>query len=356
MEHLTVRFSNQLPYRLERLGDRSLSFAIPKAKRLKTLQFMNKHPEHIIRKGKSSWEVIGIPPNLKQRGGQNNYRTFLSILKKVLAQVPDHELAKSSILELQRNPFIKRLYDRYLKNNPELINSQTIVDLVTSSLLGYDNDTGTVRGSIADVRKKKQIPTTTIPSLQVTNENEFDRILLLVLSRILADKGIPDQFLKSNYFTLRPQMLQLFQEDPSLFRARLEQALDAVENQIVRDYKMLVNTTNQTFLSRYPFEAMAAAAQITPSIKNFTAMKGKLDVLKQHALTIPGATQKFAGLDELSEVYTQTVESKLINVQHFMRGIQNRLTSDLAFIEAILKNGSRSHGKAVAILEGKSML
>ena len=355
MEHLIVRFSNQLPYRLERLGDRSMSFAIPKTKRLKTLQFMNKHPKHVVRKGKSSWEVIGIPPNLIQRGGQNNYRTFLSILKKVLAQVPEHELGKTPILELQRNPFIKRLYERYLKNNPELINPQSIVDLVSSSLLGYDNDTGAVRDSIADVRKKKQIPTSTIPSLQVTKENEFDRILLLVFNRILTDKGIPEQFLKSAYFTLRPQLLQLFQEDPGLFRARLEQALDAVEKQIVGDYKMLVNTTNQTFLSRYPFETMATAAQLS-SLKNFTAMKGKLDTLKQRALTIPGATGKFAGLDELSEVYTQTVESKLINVQHFMRGLQDKMTSDLAFIEAILKNGSRSHGKAITILEGKSML
>ena len=37
-----------------------------------------------------------------------------------------------------------------------------------------------VRDSIADVRKKNRIPTSTIPSLQVTKDNEFDRILLLV--------------------------------------------------------------------------------------------------------------------------------------------------------------------------------
>ena len=75
MEHLIVRFQNHLPYRVERLGDRSMSFPIPKRKRLKTLQFTNKHPQHIIRKRKSSWEVIGTIP-LKQRGGQYNYRSF----------------------------------------------------------------------------------------------------------------------------------------------------------------------------------------------------------------------------------------------------------------------------------------
>ena len=74
MEHLVIRFQGLLPYRLESLNDRSMSFQIPKTKRLKTLQFMKKQPQHIVKKGKSSWEVIGIPPQLKQRGGQNNYR------------------------------------------------------------------------------------------------------------------------------------------------------------------------------------------------------------------------------------------------------------------------------------------
>ena len=212
MEHLVIRFQGGLPYRLESLNDRSMSFQIPKTKRLKTLQFMKKQPQHIVKKGKSSWEVIGIPPQLKQRGGQNNYRTFLSGLKKVLAKVPEHELSKLPLVELQKVPRVKALYERYFKNHPELINPGSIVNLVSSSLLGYDNDTGAVRDSIADVRKKKQTPSSTIPSLQVTKENEFDRILLLVLNRFLTDKGIPEEFLKSNYFTLRPQLVQLYQE------------------------------------------------------------------------------------------------------------------------------------------------
>ena len=211
--------------------------------------------------------------------------------------------------------FLEDLYERYFKNHPELINPVSIVNLVSSSLLGYDDDTGAVRDSIADVWKKKQTPSSTIPSLQVTTENEFDRILLLVLNRFLTDKGIPEGFLKSNYFTLRPQLVQLYQEDPT-FRTRLEEALDRVEEEVARDYKMLVNETNRTYLSKYPFEEVARALGIQPSVRGFSASKNKLDTIKQHSLTIPGATQKFTGLQQLSETYTRTPESKYNNVQH----------------------------------------
>ena len=182
---------------------------------------------------------------------------------------------------MQKVPRIKNLYERYFKNHPELINPASIVNLVSSSLLGYDDDTGAVRDSIADVRKKKQTPSSTIPSLQVTKENEFDRILLLVLNRFLTDKGIPEGFLKSNYFTLRPQLVQLYQEDPT-FRTRLEEALDRVEEEVARDYKMLVNETNRTYLSKYPFEEVARALGIQPSVRGFSASKNKLDTIKQH--------------------------------------------------------------------------
>ena len=90
-------------------------------------------------------------------------------------------------MELQKIPRVKALYDRYFKNHPELINPGSLVNLVSSSLLGYDNDTGAVRDSVADVRKKKQTPSSTIPSLHVTKENEFDRTLLLVLRQSLSD-------------------------------------------------------------------------------------------------------------------------------------------------------------------------
>ena len=220
--------------------------------------------------------------------------------------IPDHELSRVSIVELQKDPPIKGLYERYFKNNPELINPRSIVNVVSSSLLGYDNNTGAVRDSIADVRKKNRVPT--IPSLQVTKDNEFDRILLLVFHRFLADKGIPEEFLKSNYFTLRPQLLQVYQEDLGFdFRARLEEIIDDVEKQIVRDYKMLVNETNRTYLSRYPFEDMVRT--IVPSDRRYSASKTKLEQIKQRSLTIPGATQKFSGLQQLCETYTKTSES-----------------------------------------------
>ena len=139
-----------------------------------------------------------------------------------------------------------------------------------------------MKDSVADVRKKKQTPSSTIPSLQVTKENEFDRTLLLVLSHSLTDKGIPEEFLKSRYFTLRPQLVQLYQEDPT-FRARLEEALDRVEEEVARDYKMLVNETNRTYLSRYPFEEVAPALGIQSSVGGFSASKNKLDTIKQHS-------------------------------------------------------------------------
>ena len=290
-----------------------------------------------------------------KRWPKNTYRTFLSGLKKVLAQVPEHELSRLPLVELQKVPRIKNLYERYFKNHPELINPASIVNLVSSSLLGYDDDTGAVRDSIVDVRKKKQTPSSTIPSLQMTKENEFDRILLLVLNRFLTDKGIPEGFLKSNYFTLRPQLVQLYQEDPT-FRTRLEEALDRVEEQVARDYKMLVNEANQTYLSKDPFEEVARALGIQPSVRGFSASKNKLDTIKQHCLTIPGATQKFTGLQQLSETYTRTPESKYINVQHFMRGLQDKMTNDQDFVQSVLRNGSRSYQKINLILEGKSIL
>ena len=116
------------------------------------------------------------------------------------------------------------------------------------------------------------------------------------------------------YFTLRPQLLQVYQEDPGFgFRARLEEIIDDVEKQIVRDYKMLVNETNRTYLSRYPFEDMVRT--IVPSDRRYSASKTKLEQIKQRSLTIPKATQKFSGLQQLSETYCNPGNfSKLINL------------------------------------------
>ena len=92
---------------------------------------MNSHPQHILRKGKKSWEVIGTLP-LKMKGGrQNNYRSFLSGMKKVLSNIPDHEFSNLPLIQLQKIPQIKRIYDRYFKHNPELINERTLTDIVS---------------------------------------------------------------------------------------------------------------------------------------------------------------------------------------------------------------------------------
>ena len=354
MEHLVVRFANHLPHRIEREGDRSLHFLIPKHKTLETLKFMEEQPQYVIKRSESAWHVKGRPPML-QGGGSNHYRTFLGEVKKVL-KLSQHELNKLPLVELQKHPQVKALYERYFKNNPDLISSRSVTNVIASNLLGYDNDTGMVRDSLADVRKKKTLPTTTIPSLEVARENEFDRILLMTFSRFLDDHRIPDVFLKSNYFTLRPHMLQAYQEDPVAFRSRMEQAQGNIEKDIVRDYKALVNEMNRSYLARYPFEEMARVAGIQQGARGFSAFKDKLIRIKQRVLRVPGAMQKFEGLEQLSQTYAQTLEAKLIHVAHVMPGLTSKMSDDATFVQAVLKNSSPVIHRVLDILEGKSMV
>ena len=70
-------------------------------------------------------------------------------------------------------------------------------------------------------------------------------------------------------------------------------------------------------------------------------------------VTIPGATQKFTGLQQLSETYTRTPESKYTNVQHLLRGLQDKMTNDREFVQSVLRNDSRSYQKVSLILEGR---
>ena len=351
MDHLVVRFSQDLPARIERVGDRSLSYLIPKAKRTETLKFMESQPHHVLKKSESKWEVLGISPDFKQ-GGASPYRNFLSLVKSTLSRIPQHELGQLPLLELQKRPEIKNLYDRYFKNNPELISSRSVTNVVASDLLGYDAETGMVRDSVADVRKKKQLPTTTVPSLEITRENEFDRLLLLTFSRFLDDRRIPDLFLKSNYFTLRPQLLQVYQEDAVEFLARVEQARSTIERELERDYKALVNEMNRSYLARYPFEEMSRGLE---DARGFSALKGKLSKIKQLALTVPGATQKFDGLEQLTQTYVKTPESRFINAVHVMPGLTAKMVDDSTFVQAVLKNGSQITNRVYKILEGKAM-
>lgn len=356
MEQLAIRFSNQLPYRIERWGNQFAYFLIPKEKRVAVLKFMEDQPEHILKKATSLWRVIGKPPDdLEQRGGRNEYRAYISGLKKVLAHIPHHELSKLSLPQLQAQPQVKSLYERYFKNNPGLLNPQSILNTLTSTLLNYDNDTGMVRESLADVRKKKQLPPSTVSSLEVVQENEFDRILLLVFSRFLGDNHIPELFLKSRYFTLRPRLLQVHQEDQVGFRARVEQARENIEREIIHDYRTLVNEVNRAFLARYPFEETAEAVGLDPTVRGFSAISDKLSKIKQLTLGIPGALQKFSGLVQLRQAYGSTPESSLISIEHVMRGLVDKMTDDEEFITAILKNHSPSFNKVLGILAGKSI-
>ena len=188
---------------------------------------------------------------------------------------------------------------------------------------------------------------------RITNSTEFFCSFFI---GFLADKRYTRRILeKATTFTLRPQLLQVYQEDPGFgFRARLEEIIDDVEKQIVCDYKMLVNETNRTYLSRYPFEDMVRT--IVPSDRRYSASKTKLEQIKQRSLTIPRATQQFfQDCKQLSETYTKTSESKFINVQHFMRGLQEKMINDTDFVQAIFRNNSQSHPKVLAILEGKSL-
>ena len=314
---------------------------------------MKRQPQHILKKRKSSWEVVGIPPAIKQKGG-NTYNTFLSEVKKVLSKVPDHALNALPLVELQKQPQIKALYERHFKNNPELINPQSVLNAVASGLLNYDNTTGAVRESIADVRTKRQIPPSSVP-LEITKENEFDRLLLLSVDQFLARQHIPVLFLKSNYFTLRPHLYQVYQEDPTGFRGKVEQARDRMEAQIWQDYAALVNETNRIYLSRYPFLDVALRLGITKHTQGFSAFEGKLRTIHNLSLAIPGSAAKFAGLEALGDTYGKSSEAKVINVDHFMPGIQHVMTTDRDFVAGVLKNGNRSHQKVVAILKGISL-
>ena len=173
MEHMVVRFKQGLPSSIRCMGKRG-SFTIPKTKRMRVLDLMKRQPQHVLKKRKSSWEVVGIPPCMKQKGG-NNYSKFLREIKKVLARVPDHALSTLPLVELQKHAAVKNLYERHFKNHPEFINPQSIVNAVASNLLNYDNTTGSVRESIADVRTKQQIPPSTVPwkSPEKTNSIDF---------------------------------------------------------------------------------------------------------------------------------------------------------------------------------------
>ena len=357
-----MRFAKGLPRSITRRGRGAEGFIIPKAKRLSTLRFMTQQPQHVIKKKKSSWEVIGIFPSLEnrrqpqqQQQGGGNYSAYVREVKKALSLIPSHAFSKLSPGELKENPKIKELYQHHFESNPELINYPSIVNVIASNLLNYDSTTGAVRDSIADVRQKRELPTSTIP-LEIAGENEFDRLLLLALDRFLAQKNIPSLFLKSNYFTLRPQLYQAYQEDPTRFRGKLEQVGDRLEAQVWVDYSTLVNESNRIYLSRYPFEEATRVLGLSSRTSGFAGITAKLQAITRSSRAVPGSSAKFAGgLEELSQTFASSPEAKLVSLGHFMRGLQSVMNDDESFVRGVLKNGSRTHAKVINILQGKSI-
>ena len=365
MERLIVRFAKGLPRSITRRRQGAEGFIIPKAKRLSTLRFMTQQPQHVIKKKKSSWEVIGIFPHREnrrqpqqqqqQQQGGGNYSAYVREVKKALSLIPSHAFSKLSTGELKENPKIKELYQHHFESNPELINYPSIVNVIASNLLNYDSTTGAVRDSIADVRQKRELPTSTIP-LEIARENEFDRLLLLTLDRFLAQKNIPSLFLKSNYFTLRPQLYQAYQEDPTRFRGKLEQVGDRLEAQVWVDYSTLVNESNRIYLSRYPFEEATRVLGLSSRTSGFAGITAKLQAITRSSRAVPGSSAKFAGgLEELSQTFASSPEAKLVSLGHFMRGLQSVMNDDESFVRGVLKNGSRTHAKVISILQGKSI-
>ena len=133
MRHLVVRLSHRLPYRIEEVGNRTPSFLIPKAKRMEMLEFMQGHPQYIMRKGEAKWEVLGIPPPLKL-GSQSKHRTFISCVRQALSST-QHELSALPLMEFQKHPAVKHLYERHFKHSSDPITLQSAMTAVRVNLL-----------------------------------------------------------------------------------------------------------------------------------------------------------------------------------------------------------------------------
>ena len=141
-EHLRIKLTNGLPQRIERIGDYRSAFLIPKARRLEVLQFIKEQPQHIVKQTKSVIEVLGIMPAEKIGGGGNAHRDFITLLRGVLRHMPQHELAKLSLIDLKTHPKVRALYDQ-IKDHPELLTEESVMNLVKSQLTGVR--TGRIR-------------------------------------------------------------------------------------------------------------------------------------------------------------------------------------------------------------------
>ena len=184
-------------------------------------------------------------------------------------------------------------------------------------------------------------------------------MLLLVFGRFLACQKIPEAFLESNYFTSRAQLVELLKEKPQGFEANLRQPQvdQDMRVAIVADYRVLANKVRQQFLSSYPFEVVAITI-VDFGHPQFHLMRRNLQEIRQHALTVPGSRQKFGDLAALLDTYSKTPEIKVLNYdRHFTPGsVRVKMTSEAAFINALLINGSRITSKCVATLNARGLV
>ena len=132
LRHLVVRFSGDLPYRIEEVGSRTPSFLIPKWKRLDILEFMENHPKNILRRNPTKWVLFGIPPPLIHGSG-NRHRTFLSCVKQALKS-SQHKWSRLPLVELQKQQQIKELYEHYFKFSPNPITQQSVMAAIHNKL------------------------------------------------------------------------------------------------------------------------------------------------------------------------------------------------------------------------------
>ena len=197
------------------------------------------------------------------------------------------------------------------------------------------------RDSVADVRKKRKAPSTSVP-FNLLQDHEFDRRILQILDSFLRHTNIPVTLLKSNYFTSRSQLLHLYDEDRLRVRSWVEAAADALKMQTMNDYTTLVNETNRIYMSRYPFAAIAGAMGIDKHVDGFLRSERKIHELATLVLAVPESQLKVQDLNDITSTYGRTTEAKLIHPEHFMIRAQKVMVDDASFIQEVLKDKSKN--------------
>ena len=355
MDHLLVQFSSGLPSTIRAINKKGL-FRIPKKKRLLVLKHIQEHPEYVVVKRRRTWEVLGTAPPMTQKGG-NSYNAFLKNAKKVLSNVPGNPLENVSLLELQKDAQIKRLYEDVFKHNQDLIGYDSVRNAIASTILNYDGSSGQIRDSRSDARRKRADAGTvtaasSASSWGLSRPHEFDLWTLQLMDNLLKEKDIPEEFLQSPYFTNRTSLLRLYEQDREHYRSIVERHIEQLESETAHDYKVLVNRVSQQYLARYPFRVMAETFK---DKFNFVNLGPKVASLEMLSSVVSSAYDKFPTLDALRQAYAASDEAKYVNVNDFMKPIQSSLTSDEGFTYQLFKANTRTRKKVQEILGGKTI-